>query len=312
MTVGASIHASAICESDAIGRGTAVFAFAHIRPRAEVGSDCVVSDGVVLENEVVIGDRVTVHSGAYLGEGVTVENDVAIGPHSTFSARETLGVGQPPAAPVHTVIRRGASIGANATIVSGVTVGTRAIVEAGSVVTRDVPDFAVVNGNPARISGYVNTELELVGQAPTPSADVAPYVSKVRGVTLTRLTRAEDLRGFLVAGDVGNQVPFTPKRFFSVFDVPTTEARGAHAHHNCEQFLVCLNGSVRAIVDDGIRREEFELDRPELGLYMPAMTWGTQYKYSADAVLLVMASHHYDAADYIRDYDEFLTLIGPR
>ena len=97
-----------------------------------------------------------------------------------------------------------------------------------------------------------------------------------------------------------------PERFFVVYDVPTQEVRGAHAHRRCEQFLVCLRGSVNAIVDDGTARAEYLLDNPATGLYMPAMTWGSQYRYSDDAVLLVIASHAYDPDDYIRDYHEFL------
>ena len=100
-----------------------------------------------------------------------------------------------------------------------------------------------------------------------------------------------------------------PQRAFTVFGVPSKDVRGAHAHHACEQFLVCLAGSVHALVDDGVHREEFVLDSAELGLYMPPRVWGTQYQYSADAVLLVFASLPYDAADYIRDYDEFLQLV---
>ena len=90
--------------------------------------------------------------------------------------------------------------------------------------------------------------------------------------------------------------------------MPTVEARGAHAHRECEQFLVCLRGSVRAIVDDGEHREEHLLNSPKVGLYMPPMIWGTQYQYSSDALLLVLASDPYDPADYIRDYDQFIAL----
>ena len=95
-----------------------------------------------------------------------------------------------------------------------------------------------------------------------------------------------------------------------VFDVPSVETRGEHAHHECHQFLVCVRGSVAVVADDGKSREEFVLDRPDLGLHLPPRVWGIQYKYSADAVLLVFASHYYDAADYIRDYEQFLDVVG--
>jgi dTDP-4-dehydrorhamnose 3,5-epimerase-like enzyme len=93
-----------------------------------------------------------------------------------------------------------------------------------------------------------------------------------------------------------------------VFDVPSVETRGEHAHRECHQYLICVRGKVSVVADDGVNREEFMLDRPDLGLHLPPMVWGIQYKYSADALLLVFASHYYDAADYVRDYNEFLSL----
>jgi dTDP-4-dehydrorhamnose 3,5-epimerase-like enzyme len=184
------------------------------------------------------------------------------------------------------------------------------MVGAGSVVTRDVPDFAIVVGNPASITGYVDTIHSL---SKDENSQKFPKFGKslVRGVKMVQLSQAIDLRGSLVAAEVDKDLPFKPSRFFTVFNVPSSEARGSHAHKECEQFLVCLNGSVRAIVDDGYSKEEFLLDRPEVGLYMPARTWGTQYKYSRDAVLLVLASHPYDPEDYIRDYGDFIALVNP-
>ena len=95
-----------------------------------------------------------------------------------------------------------------------------------------------------------------------------------------------------------------------MFDVPSVETRGEHAHKACHQFLVCVRGSVNVVADDGRDRQEYVLDRPEKGLHLPPMVWGIQYKYSPDAVLLVFASHYYDADDYIRDYEEFRRLAG--
>ena len=135
----------------------------------------------------------------------------------------------------------------------------------------------------------------------------APPASRVPGVGLIGLTRADDLRGSLVAANFEQELPFVPRRFFTVFGVPSTDVRGAHAHRRCHQLLVCVQGSVNAVVDDGTSRQEFVLDRPDIGLHMEPMIWGTQYRYSADAVLLVLASDPYDAADYIRDHDTFLT-----
>ena len=113
-------------------------------------------------------------------------------------------------------------------------------------------------------------------------------------------------------GELNRQLPFPAKRFFFVSNVPEGEPRGIHAHKQCHQFLVCVAGSVKAMVDDGETRTVVTLDRSTLGLHMPPMTWGAQYDYSDDAVLLVLASHVYEAEDYIHDYDEFLELLGAR
>jgi UDP-2-acetamido-3-amino-2,3-dideoxy-glucuronate N-acetyltransferase len=304
----AFIHSHALCESTSIGDRTRVWAFAHVLPGAVIGEDCNICDGVFVENEVVVGDRVTVKCGVQLWDGVTLEDDVFVGPNVTFTNDMFPRSGQHPESYAKTLIQKGASLGGNSTILPGVTVGAGAMVGAGSVVTRDVPEYAIVVGNPARITGYANTTHLPQPAAAEQAEDAVRPTGLVKGVALSTLTKAVDLRGSLVAGDVDDQVPFVPERFFVVYDVPTIEARGAHAHHECEQFLVCLSGSVRAIVDDGVNREEYLLDRPDLGLYMPPMIWGTQYRYSSDAVLLVLASKHYDSADYIRNYDEFLRL----
>lgn len=125
---------------------------------------------------------------------------------------------------------------------------------------------------------------------------------------LINLPNVIDMRGNLTAGEFQRQIPFDVKRYFIVYQVPLVEVRGEHAHRECHQFLVCVRGRMSVVGDDGQRREEFLLDRPDMGFYMPPMTWGTQYNYSPDAVLLVFASHYYDAGDYIRDYLEFLAL----
>jgi dTDP-4-dehydrorhamnose 3,5-epimerase-like enzyme len=129
-------------------------------------------------------------------------------------------------------------------------------------------------------------------------------------VTLHGLPRVDDLRGLLSFGETGRHVPFEIKRYFIVFGVPGEHIRGEHAHRTLHQFLICVHGSCHAVADDGNSREEFVLDQPSTGLYLPPMVWGVQYKYSADAVLLVFTSDVYDPADYIRDYNEFLQLVG--
>ncbi len=94
-------------------------------------------------------------------------------------------------------------------------------------------------------------------------------------------------------------------------DVASKEIRGEHAHRSLEQFLVCVNGSCAVMVDDGQKRTEVALNRPNLALYLPPMVWGVQYKFTPDAVLLVLASDIYQAEDYIRSYEEFLKLVQP-
>lgn len=131
----------------------------------------------------------------------------------------------------------------------------------------------------------------------------------MNGYRLIELPRVIDARGNLTVGEFGKTIPFEAKRYFMVYQVPLVEMRGEHAHHECHQFLICARGRISVIADDGHDRKEFLLERPEAGLYLPPMTWAVQYKYSPDAVLLVFASHHYDAGDYIRDYDRFLALV---
>ena len=125
-----------------------------------------------------------------------------------------------------------------------------------------------------------------------------------------RMPRVVDIRGSLTVGEFDRSIPFAAKRYFMVFDVPSMETRGEHAHRVCHQFLICVRGSCAVVADDGTHRQEFLLDRPDVGLHLPPMVWGIQYKYSADAILLVYASHYYDSADYIRNYAEFLELAG--
>ena len=133
--------------------------------------------------------------------------------------------------------------------------------------------------------------------------------SSVKGVTLHHLDLVKERRGSLAAVEVDRHIPFLVRRMFMVFDVPAGEVRGRHAHRRCRQFLVCARGSVTLVLDDGTTRQELLLDRPDLGVSVPPMTWGEQRKYSADALLLVFASEQYDATDYIRDHDEFLAAV---
>ena len=307
------VHARAICEAplERIGAGTRIWAHAHVLPGARIGADCNICDGVFVENDVVLGNRVTVKCGVQLWDGLTAEDDVFIGPNATFTNdRFPRSKTYPPAFDT-TVLHKGCSIGANATILPGIEIGANAMVGAGAVVTRSVPSNAIVVGNPARITGYVDaprgTEPERV---PAPEDGAGRVELGIGAASLHRLRLARDLRGSLAAGEFDRDLPFAPKRFFLVFDVPSREVRGEHAHRTCQQFLVCVRGSCSALLDDGRRRAEVILNAPDLGVYMPAMIWGTQYRYSSDAILLVFASHYYDPDDYIRSYDEFCRLAA--
>ena len=304
-------HPQSLVESPHIGCGTRIWAFAHVLPGAVIGEDCNICDHTFIENDVVIGDRVTIKCGVQVWDGLRIEDDVFVGPNATFTNDPMPRSGQHlPKYPV-TYIRRGASIGANATILPGITIGQNAMVGAGAVVTRSVPPHAVVVGNPARIVRYASSHsggLAEQGSAPPRAGTGLPSVEPVgvRGVVIHRTPVIKDMRGNLLAREIDRGLPFVPKRCFTVFAVPSKEVRGAHAHRALEQLLICLTGSISVVVDDAVSRQEIVLDSPELALHVPPMVWAIQYKYSADAVLLVMASDLYKADDYIRDYDQFL------
>ena len=302
-------HDTALVESQKIGNGTRIWAFAHVLPGAQVGADCNICDHVFIENDVVVGDRVTVKCGVQLWDGMKIEDDVFIGPNVAFTNDVWPRSRQWQNAYPNTVVRKGASIGANATILPGITIGQNAMVGAGAVVTRSVPPNAVVVGNPARITSYAGLERNSQ-ERPAPAEKRIGGVegSSVEGVMFDFMPLIRDLRGNLTARELGKGLPFAPKRYFIISGVPSKEVRGEHAHKTCHQLLVGLNGTVACVVDDGANRAEYVLDTPEKALYIPPMIWGTQYKYSKDCVLLVLASHEYDPEDYIREYETFLRM----
>lgn len=149
------VHPLGLCESDSVGDGTRVWAFAHVLPGAVVGRDCNICDHAFIEGGAVLGDRVTVKNGVLVWDGVTVEDDVFLGPGVTFTNDLRPRRNDAPFVPVSTVVRRGASLGASVTVVCGVEIGEGAFAAAGSVVTKDVPARVWVAGVPATPKGFV-------------------------------------------------------------------------------------------------------------------------------------------------------------
>lgn len=294
------VDPSARCEAAGLGEGSRVLAYARVGPGVAIGDNCEVGDYAMLVGEVVLEDDVKVHASAQVLGRVRLEQGASIGPGAVVGTEAG-----------EVVVHRFAAIGANATVLPGVAVGRRAVVESGSVVTESVPANAVVSGNPARIVSYLDSGHEAGEPEIVAASAVAGGIAetRVQGVTLHPLAHARDLRGSLTAAEF-TTLPFAPRRLFTVFDVPSESVRGAHAHRVCAQFLVCTVGEVSCLVDDGTAREEIRLGSPEVGLHIPPLIWGTQWRYTRDALLLVLASHPYDAADYIRDYEEFLAALG--
>jgi len=303
-------HPNAIVETTSVGDGTRIWAFSHILPGARIGRDCNICDHTFIENDVVVGDRVTIKCGVQLWDGITIEDDVFVGPNATFTNDPSPRSRHRPEHFLRTTVRRGASIGANATILPGLEIGEHAMIGAGAVLTKNAPPNAVLLGNPARITGYTGLSSSVEASPALTGPHVQP--TTVEGVLAWRLPLVDDLRGSLTFGEIERHVPFAVKRYFAVFGVTSEEVRGEHAHRSLHQFLTCVHGSCRLVADDGLHREQFLLDSPEKAVYIPPMVWALQYKHSADAVLLVLASDYYDPDDYIRDYAEFLKIANQR
>lgn len=307
-------------KSKNIGHGTRIWQFVVILEGASIGEDCNICAHVFIENKVTIGDRVTVKSGVYLWDDMVIEDDVFIGPNATFTNDRypRSKVARTSLPPIR--IERGASIGAAAVVLPGVVVGTGAIVGAGAVVTRSVPPFAIVKGNPARITGYSD---RIANPRVAPAFDASESVNPtgqpsrktvrlMDGVHLFQLQAFEDTRGKLSVIEFSSLFPFSPKRMFFVYGVPSKETRGEHAHRICRQFLIATAGSVSVMVDNGCDRTVVVLDRTDMGLLIDAGVWASQFNYSSDACLAVLASEHYDESDYIRSFDEFSEFKNPK
>jgi acetyltransferase-like isoleucine patch superfamily enzyme len=187
------VHPNALCESDAIGPRTRIWAFAHVMPGAVVGADCNVGDHAFIETGARVGDRVIVKNHVLLWDKVTVEEDVFLGPNAVFTndMNPRVAFKNPPERFLPTLVRRGASVGANATIVCGVTIGTQAFVGAGAVVVEDVPAHALVVGNPARRIGWV--------------CECSLRLARSLRCRCGRGYRRDGARGLVAAGEAGSR-----------------------------------------------------------------------------------------------------------
>lgn len=275
-------HSTSVVENGSfVGQNVTLGCFVQVCRDARVGDNSLIEGLTIVSSNVTIGDRVKI------GHGVSF-------------VTPTTDAGR-------TEVADDVIIGAHAIIHHGVAIGSHAFIAPGAIVERTIPSLAIVDGSPARIIGYVGASQQVSPNEVITNSSIQP--SLVAGVQIHNMPRIVDIRGNLTVGEFERTVPFAVKRYFMVFDVPSRETRGEHAHRECHQFLICVRGSCAVVADDGKNRQEFLLDRPDVGVHLPPMVWGIQYKYSADAVLLVFASHHYDSADYIRNYAEFRQLV---
>lgn len=245
----AFIHSSSSIEDGAIiGHGSRVWQYCVILRGAVIGEDCNICSHCLVENDVRIGARVTIKSGVQLWDGIRLDDDVFVGPNVTFTNDPFPRSKKRPERYKETVVEAGASIGANATILPGLRIGSGAMVAAGAVVTGNVPAHSIVGGNPARIMGYDAPHPVVIG------VGVAGQKEKCGktpcGVEIVSLKKVEDARGDLVPIELDDKFPFPVSRLFFITNVPNQRVRGEHAHRQCHQLLVSLQGSVSVAVDD--------------------------------------------------------------
>jgi len=151
-------HPFSDVKSNNIGDGTVIWQFAVILEGAAIGSNCNINCHTFIENDVSVGDNVTVKSGVYLWDGIVVENNVFIGPNVTFTNDRYPRSKQYPLSFQKTVLQKGCSIGANSTILGGITIGSHAIIGEGSLITKNIPPFALAYGSPATVKGWVDAQ----------------------------------------------------------------------------------------------------------------------------------------------------------
>ncbi len=298
-------HPTAIINSNDIGEGTKIWDYCNILKGAKIGKNCNICHGSFIEGKSVVGNNVTIKNNVSIWEGIIIEDDVFVGPNATFTNDKFPRSKKHLKEYLRTIVKKGASIGANATILPGITIGEYAMVGAGAVVTKDVPANAIVIGNPAVISGYTGVSTQKPDNFIKSQNQFSKTKTSVNGVEIYKLSKASDIRGELSFVEYQKEIPFLVKRFFMVYNVPSKEVRGEHAHKKTHQFLICLKGSLSLLVDDGKNKLEITLNALETGVYLKPLIWNVHYKYSKDAVLLVFASDKYNPKEYIRNYEEF-------
>jgi acetyltransferase-like isoleucine patch superfamily enzyme len=193
------VHAQALVESAEIGPNTRIWAFAHILKGARIGADCNIGDHAFVEGEVVLGNNVSVKNGVAIWSGVTIEDNVFLGPNCVFTNdRNPRSYIKKPVEQLDpTLVRANATIGANATILCGVTIGTYAFIGAGAVVIRSVPDYALIVGNPGRQIGWMcrcAEKLPLNSTAPPGKSVACPHCKSTFVRTSGGLAEANQLR----------------------------------------------------------------------------------------------------------------------
>jgi hypothetical protein len=134
--------------------------------------------------------------------------------------------------------------------------------------------------------------------------------STVFDCTILYFQQLGDRNGHITSLNNSEEIPFSISRVFYLYDIPGGESRGAHAHIECHQFLIAASGSFELLLDDGIRKRQVLLNKPNMGIHIPPGIWASEVNFSSGAICLVMASHLYNESDYIRDYVQFKKLYG--
>ena len=301
------IHKLADVKTKCIGENTNIWQFCVVMVGAEIGSNSNICSNCLIESDVLIGNNVTIKSGVQIWNGTRIHDNVFIGPNATFTNDKHPRSKCYPETFLRIEVKKNASIGANATILPGVTIGENAMVGAGAVVTKDVPNNAIVMGNPARIKGYVMNNNNSIGSDQMCNSERGVSQSTVNGVKFHKLSVVQ-LNENLVVGEFEKALPFCPKKYLLASGASDGQTISEYACKKSERFLMCVKGKCKVIVDDGINKEEYVLAGVDKGIYFPPLTWSAQYKYSDDVVLLEFVSECYGFDDCILNYADFLEL----